>query len=276
MKRSSRPRRTSNLSESVHRQLNMYALAASAAGVSLLALAEPADAKIVYTPANVQLGRTPFALDLNHDGVVDFVFVQYFVRNSGGTNSLSVCHATFYAPGFNHCVLSTTNSPNAVRGIGSMHRVWGAALRYGTKIQRGDKFLSKHAVGMGRLVDPVSGPLWYGPWLDGGKGVKHHYLGVKFEINGRFHFGWARITVTTTRNTFTATLTGYAYETIPGKAIIAGATKWPDDEAQPAPASIKTDTPEPATLGMLALGAPGLSIWRREESVFAAPTSDRP
>jgi hypothetical protein len=32
------PRPASNLSESVHRQLNMYALAATAAGVNLLAL----------------------------------------------------------------------------------------------------------------------------------------------------------------------------------------------------------------------------------------------
>src|ERR1700732_1637892 len=36
MKRSSRPRRTTELSQSLHQQLNMYALAASAAGVTLL------------------------------------------------------------------------------------------------------------------------------------------------------------------------------------------------------------------------------------------------
>ena len=73
------------------------------------------------------------------------------------------------------------------------------------------------------------------------------------------------MTVTVTQNRFSATLTGYAYETIPGKAIIAGATKGPDD-AEPT-ASLKAPTPAPATLGMLALGAPGLSIWRREESM---------
>jgi hypothetical protein len=56
MKRSSRPSRTpSNLSDSVHHQLSMYALAASAAGVSALTSAHPAEAKIVYTPAHVVL-----------------------------------------------------------------------------------------------------------------------------------------------------------------------------------------------------------------------------
>ena len=52
MKRSSGPRKAANLPESVHRQLNMYALAAGAAGVSMLGSAQPADAKIVYTRAD--------------------------------------------------------------------------------------------------------------------------------------------------------------------------------------------------------------------------------
>ena len=39
MKRSSRPRRTVELSKSLHQRLNMYALAAGAAGVSAIALA---------------------------------------------------------------------------------------------------------------------------------------------------------------------------------------------------------------------------------------------
>jgi hypothetical protein len=33
----------------MHHQLNMYALAASVAGVGVLALAQPAEAKILYT-----------------------------------------------------------------------------------------------------------------------------------------------------------------------------------------------------------------------------------
>ncbi len=54
-------------------------------------------------------------------------------------------------------------------------------------------------------------------------------------------------------------MTGYAYETIPGKSIIAGATKQPED----GPSS------EPTTLGVWALGVSGLAIWKREESVSA-------
>jgi hypothetical protein len=44
-----RPRKTANLSESAHQQLKMYAFAATAAGVGVLALAKPAQGKIIYT-----------------------------------------------------------------------------------------------------------------------------------------------------------------------------------------------------------------------------------
>jgi hypothetical protein len=63
----------SSLSDSVHLRLNMYALAASAAGVGALALARPSEAEIVYRPAQVtiRINKT-IPLDLNHDGKTDF------------------------------------------------------------------------------------------------------------------------------------------------------------------------------------------------------------
>jgi hypothetical protein len=65
------------------------------------------------------------------------------------------------------------------------------------------------------------------------------------------------------RGRLKAVLLGYAYETIASKAIIAGATSGPDD-GEPT-ASFTMPTPEPATLGALAMRAPGLSIWRRKD-----------
>jgi len=103
----------------------------------------------------------------------------------------------------------------------------------------------------------------YGPWLH----LKEAYLGLKFVIKGKTHFGWARVKLSVADQSIRATLTGYAYETIPGKAIVAGATKSPED-AEPT-AALNSHAPEPATLGALALGVPGLSIWRRKESAAA-------
>jgi hypothetical protein len=65
MKRSPRPRRVpGNLSKSVLRRLDFYALAASAAGVGMTV--QPADAKIIYTPTHVLIVGI-VSVDLNHD-----------------------------------------------------------------------------------------------------------------------------------------------------------------------------------------------------------------
>lgn len=52
------------------------------------------------------------------------------------------------------------------------------------------------------------------------------YLGVAFQIKGKTHYGWMRLSHSSGAG---ATLTGYAYETIPGKSIKAGETKGSDD-----------------------------------------------
>lgn len=76
MKHSSRPRATAELSRSLNHQLNMYTVAAGAAGVCLLALAQPTEARIVYTKAHKVIVSV-FDLDLNHDGTNDFVFSSF-------------------------------------------------------------------------------------------------------------------------------------------------------------------------------------------------------
>jgi hypothetical protein len=70
--------------------------------------------------------------------------------------------------------------------------------------------------------------------------AQNRFLGVKFQIMGRTHYGWARFKDSSCRG---ATLTGYAYETIPNKPIIAGKTKGPD-----------VVTVQPGSLGALAAG----------------------
>lgn len=111
-----------------------------------------------------------------------------------------------------------------------------------------------------------------GNWLN----VSNRYLGMAFRIKGKTHYGWARLSVKYQfLHGLTATLSGYAYETIAGKSIVARKTKGPDDDVEKPPGAFLTnpipDIPQPASLGALALGAPGLSIWRRKELVGAAP-----
>jgi hypothetical protein len=274
MKRDSRPRTSAKLSESVRKQLNTYALAASAAGVSALALVGPAEAKIVYTPANIQIIGKPLPIDLNHDGVVDFFLFHYGFHTSTGGNALLACLNPFFNETRTVCVSSSLgkNALNAFRVVESNGAEWGAAVKPGAKIVGGEQFRSGHYANLGQVAFPTytQKPRWGGPWVDGGAGVKNRYLGVKFQINGRFHFGWARLTVKTQGTEFTATLTGYAYETIAGKGIIAGQTKGTDDVAEGPDAALTVPTPQPPSLAALALGAPGLSIWKREQSPLNA------
>ena len=69
-----RPARApAHLSDSLRRRLNAYALAASAAGVGMLALAQSSEAEIVYTPTHHVFRKGHiYKLDLNRDGTMDF------------------------------------------------------------------------------------------------------------------------------------------------------------------------------------------------------------
>ncbi len=117
-------------------------------------------------------------------------------------------------------------------------------------------------VGYGTMAfqDSVSGVSFYdGPWKD----AHNRYLGLKFSVNGETHYGWARLTVTA-KHGITATLTGYAYETVPNKTIMAGETSNPVADVV-GPEKIFTLPSRLATLGLIARGADTLTIWRRDE-----------
>jgi hypothetical protein len=255
------PRPYFALPEPLQQRLNSYALAAGAAGIGMLAVAQPTEAKIVYTPAHKVIGlNNKVALDLNHDGKSDFTFQESFFT----TTSVGEAHSLKLSvvPTHKNEILGTKHHASAL----------AAGVQVGPK---GPFSSAKKTMAVDYYADGTGGSgTCAGLWNN----VKNRYLGLKFSINGKTHFGWARLTVTCT-TTFeshqvTGLLTGYAYETVPNKAIITGKTKGPDDETsreQPGSAALTTPTPNPPTLGMLAMGLPGLSIWRREES--ANPTS---
>ncbi|MGA2101274.1 MAG: hypothetical protein ABSG34_09245 [Candidatus Sulfotelmatobacter sp.] len=63
------------LNPRLDKMIAAYATAASAVGLALLAAAQPAEGKIVYTKTYVSIGRGDtdrYHLDLNRDGIGDF------------------------------------------------------------------------------------------------------------------------------------------------------------------------------------------------------------
>jgi hypothetical protein len=217
----------SQLPKSLPHQLSMYALAASATAVSLLALTPATEAEIIYTHAH-QVIPTGFPgiyfLNLNPDGVADFEFKNWWNNDPDGSEGfLSVLPAR---PG------------NGIGGYGTVGQLafWGTPFRAGVKLGPHARFYSDTVWMVNNCI---------GPWYD----VKDRYLGLKFSVKGKVHYGWARLTVSCNPATFknTAFLSGYAYETIPDKAIVTGDTKGPEDVTALPDAA-------PTGLGALALG----------------------
>jgi hypothetical protein len=255
MKRSPRPTRTpANLSESTNRKLNMYALAASAAGVGMLASTLPAEAKIIYTKTRVEISpsQTTLKLDLNHDGMTDFTLSN--ADTAGYKNFLKVLPAA---------------RGNAIWGASG----YASALSVGVRIGPKGRFQASHSVMAAKPSCYSYGSSHsVGPW----KNVTSRYLGLKFLINGEVHFGWARFNVTIERvyrscGVYSA-LTGYAYETVPNKSIVAGETKGSNSivgTRLPVPVTPGKAKRTSATLGMLARGAQVLDIWRKRNPTEA-------
>jgi hypothetical protein len=217
-----RNRTTCTFSDSFRHRLNMYTLAASAAGVGMLALAQSADGKVIYTKTHeVIAGAGQYYLDLNHDKITDFTIVNFWT-----TQCPDSCGQWVYL-----------KPPAGNSEIGSVTRGWhfARALSKGSAIGPRGHFLA----GTGFMAAAFSTQGSVGPW----RNVTNRYLGLKFQIKGKTHYGWARLNVTGGFGSIVATLTGYAYETVANKAIIAGKTNGPD-----------VITAEPATLGRLALG----------------------
>jgi len=239
MKPSPRLSRTpSRLSDSLHHRLNLYAVAAGAAGMGLLFLGQSAEAKVVYTPTHKWLPLNQyFSLDLNHDGINDFKFhLISFANHSSSSCSL--------------LVRAASQSSNEIYStVWERVDLMAAALPKGTKVGPANGFQNQlHEALMFAAGSSVSGNWSFGPWLDV---TNPAYLGLRFLIKGEVHYGWAllgHIRVQTgpggwCNKPARALLTGYAYETIPSKPIITGRTKGPH-----------VVTVEPGSLGALAAG----------------------
>lgn len=226
MKRPSK--RFSELSESLHHQLNSYALAAGAAGVGIAALVQPTEAKIVYTPAN-EVIHNGDGLDLTHDGNADFAFASYSSDHGG----------------FNFDIKPQQPS-NFIWGTGG----YASALRPGVLVGANKRLQKNNSIMYALSVQGVSS--YWGFWQQASK----RYLGLSFQIKGETHYGWARLNTARGK----VTLTGYAYETIPNKPILTGKTKGPDvgvSSKQLKGGSVHASSPQ-RTLGQLAEGAMGL------------------
>lgn len=231
-----RNRAQARLTHKLENRLLTYASAASAAGVGLLAAALPAQGKVVYTPSNIPIvgGQGLTQLDLNKDGIPDFGFSNYSYQTHG--NGQAFLKAV------------PDQSANQILGVTSRGKLAAAALPRGYRVGPKGAFQSDPK---GLYLDKVefgsSGGSYYGPWHS----VETAYLGLKFVVNGQVHYGWARIKFAAPGFFETASIAGYAYETVANRGLVTGVRKGPAKRRG-----------TPVNLGLLARGAAGLAVRR--------------
>jgi hypothetical protein len=213
-----RARSASPLSETFCRKLNSYAVAASAAGVGALALAGTAQAKIIYHHADIKLepDNGGVYLDLNHDGIDDFHFTNGFsvqLRVRRGSDAYS----------FSSMDVKPALLLNGVYTAESRGGVCAAALKKNVTVGPESPFKTGETAV--EMAFDSNGGAHTCPWV----GVKGAYLGVKFNVNGKDHYGWVRVNeLQNGTGGFPSVIVGYAYESVAGKAIMTGATSGGD------------------------------------------------
>ena len=212
-----------------------FAAAGAACAVSLVA-PQNAEAKVVFTRTYKVIDwQAKMGLDLNNDGVSDFNFA-YIGSFHGGRYAVHPFGS------------------NRVMVAGG----YASAMPAGATVGPTPDFVGNIEVMEGESF--FSSLLYFGPWLN----AQNKFLGLEITVNGQHHFGWARISFPSFGR---AILTGYAYETVAGKAIVTGATSDKaevSDETPREPISAWSGNP---ALGLLARGALGLDLWRRDESI---------
>jgi hypothetical protein len=246
-----------SLTSRLDKRLLGYSAAATAAGVGLLAASTNAEAKVVYTAANIKIVTNggPVYLDINNDGVADFALQSS--TYSAGRVFRGHEHPV-KLPFFQDLLAAPQQAGDGV--VGYIDTSQGldvgcaAAMPAGVKVGANAKFLASNRIMLESEVLSYS----YGhDACNWGRQHRGAYLGVKFSVNGETHYGWAHIAISTAGTV----ITGYAYETVANQPISTGKTSGPVSvgEFEQIPA------PQGASLGALALGATGLQIWRRPE-----------
>ncbi|MEO6436669.1 MAG: PEP-CTERM sorting domain-containing protein [Tepidisphaeraceae bacterium] len=227
----------------LNRKLLTYAAGAAAAG---LAGTQSAQATVVYTAGPIPLtvdsgfGTTP---RIDFDNNTDDEFTVGHERQGGNANADRVLIKE----------LETNGATGAgyVTGPG----VFPAALASGATIGPAQTYGAAFNGNVSNQLidedydDNTLFESYTGNFTPDNVAGNTEYIGVKFRFNdnpvGDLHYGWIGVDFTNQAD-LTGVVTGYAYESVPDTAILAGAV------------------PEPSGLALLALGAAGLLARRKQ------------
>jgi hypothetical protein len=153
---------------------------------------QAASGEVIYTAVNKTLsGSGSMGLDLDQNGIRDFTLVA--------ASHATVCGLLVPAHAGSVYIKVAGNVPVVTHGN------YAALLQTDIPI----KFDKSYA------IDQFYVCFGHNHHVDG-------YLGLKFQISGQTHYGWAQISVDASPTSTRTTLIGFAYETIPNQAINTG------------------------------------------------------
>jgi hypothetical protein len=173
-------------------------------GALSMAIAGLTDAsgQIVYTDVDPDFAggvTIDYGLDLNNDGTIDF-------NIDAGT----VSSGMFFAVQMDNNGITG----NSVLGSEPSY-IYPFALDAGAPVSSGQtSFYSSGTLNFASCYLGNGGSNWCG--------VADKFLGLKFQVDGNTHYGWARLDLSASGDSFT--VKDYAYNSVPDEAIVAGQT----------------------------------------------------
>ncbi len=187
-------------------------------GALTVAIAGVADAsgQIVYTDITPDYNggiNTDYALDLNNDGTIDFdiIQLQYSSSSSIIVNRLAI----FPQDAANETLIDDPSAGNYG---------YPFALNSGGVISNGQVTWNNNGFSNG--YQSLNWALSYYGSLIANDGnfvdVTDKYIGLRFNISGQTHYGWARLDVNA--NATSWVVKSYAYNSVAGEPINAGQT----------------------------------------------------
>jgi hypothetical protein len=183
---------------------------AFAAMALMTLLVFPATAEVVYTPVNVAMANgDTYYLDLNHDGLPDFALRSFVLEN--------YCE---FGIGYEWNLSMNPVAGAAVVATGED----AIALSQGESVDSSQNFVASTAR-MAELDWGYCGRGYFGQW----RNLPNHYLGVAFRLPGSpdVNYGWAKVSEVASLDQnghlqSSVILQSFAYETVPGRMILAG------------------------------------------------------
>ncbi len=194
--------------------------------VTAMMFSASANAQIIYTDVNpnmvlsciFQTNCSPdYSLDLNNDGINDFVlsarkeFVNCGECGPQGGHTMANGDSAVISSTSN-CWIADTTGGYALNTLIDSSLGWTNAIH--TLVTKRVNCVScAPSPGAHLVYSPESGP-----WIN----VSGNYLPLKIQVGTNFYYGWVKLSVAIGSNTVSITIMEYAYNSLPNQPILAG------------------------------------------------------